>query len=402
MSMENVKYIRDPLYGNIKVEGLFLELIETPEVQRLLGVKQLGCTYLVYPGANHTRFEHSLGVFQVAKKMCQTLDQPFDIVCTAALLHDIGHGPFSHTLEYLMHRRTKKDHVELAIEMIQGNRKLHDVTESEICCEVLERNGVDAGEVSSILNGNAKIASSIIHGNLDADQMDYLMRDAFYTGVAYGVIDVDRIIQTMKVAGGTIVFEKKGVSSLESMLLARALMYSSVYLHKTVRIAELMLARAVERASTFDFSHMNDCELIAKLRDMGPFQQDMITRLKYRKLFKRAYVKGRDELQGKEKEMHVSKDEIHEIEDTLAHAVGLDSGYVIVDIPGGDILLSEPRIKKMDVEITVDGDIQPLHHFTPLVDALERREITEWAIMICCPEQYRYDVAREAERILFI
>jgi len=399
--MENVKYIRDPLYGNIKVDGILLDLIETPEMQRLLRIKQLGYTYLVYPGANHTRFEHSLGTFFVAKKMCDALNIDDEVVGIAALLHDVGHGPFSHTLEYLLHMGWGKDHVAITREMILGERVLQDCEHGTPVREVLDRYGVAAEEVTDVLDGKRGHISEMVHGHLDADQIDYLVRDAYYTGVAYGVIDVDRIIQTMKVHEGMVVFEKKGVSSLESMLVARALMYSAVYLHKTVRIAELMLSRAVERAPSFDFSQMTDCELIETLKDMGSYQKDMVLRLKYRNLFKRAFSKAREELLREKLELSVKRETAKEAEDEIAKRAGVPEGYVIVDIPGKDILLSEPRIKRMDVGVESNGEIIPLSRFTPLAHALQQREITEWAVMVCCPEKYRTEVARQAERVLF-
>ncbi len=399
--MENVKYIRDPLYGNIKVEGVALELIETPEMQRLLRIKQLGYTYLVYPGANHTRFEHSLGTFYVEKKMCDALGVDEEVACIAALLHDVGHGPFSHTLEYLLNLMWGKDHMAITREMILGKRTLQDCEHGTSIREVLERYGVSADEVVDVLGGKRGHISEMVHGHLDADQIDYLMRDAYYTGVAYGVIDVDRIIQTMKVHEGMVVFEKKGVSSLESMLVARALMYSAVYLHKTVRIAELMLSRAVERAPPFDFSQMTDCELTETLKGMGDYQKDMVLRLKYRNLFKRAFSRTREELRQEKRELSVKRETVKETEDEIAKRAGIPEGYVIVDIPGKDILLSEPRIRRMDVGVEGNGEIIPLSRFTPLANALQQREITEWAVMVCCPEKHRAEVARQTERVLF-
>ena len=399
--MENLKYIRDSLYGNIKVEGVFLELMETPELQRLHGIKQLGFTYLVYPGANHTRLEHSLGTCYIARKICKALGIDDLLVGVAALLHDVGHGPFSHTLEYLMHMRTGKDHVEITKEIINGQRLLQDYEYEKTIKDILEDYGINANEIIDILEGKKGYLSEIIHGALDADQIDYLMRDAYYTGVAYGIIDSDRLIQTMKIFNNDLVFERKGISALESMLVARALMYSSVYLHKTVRIAELMLIKAVELSPPFDFSQLTDCELIEKLKGMGEYQKDIVSRLKYRKLFKKAFAKSLEEMNEEEKAILAELNELKEIENEIAEKVGLREGYVIIDIPGKDILLSEPRIKKVDIKVLDNNEIKPLSHFTPLANALQMRGITEWAIMVCCPEKYRKEVAKYAQKIIF-
>ncbi|MEM2259152.1 MAG: HD domain-containing protein [Candidatus Thermoplasmatota archaeon] len=393
--MENIKFIRDSLYGNIKVEGVILELIETPEMQRLHGIKQLGFTYLVYPGANHTRFEHSLGTSFIANKICEALNIKNEEIVIASLLHDIGHGPFSHTLENILYERTGKNHIDIGKEIILGKRIL---SENKSVSEVLEKYGIDKKEIVEILDGK-KEYSEIIHGSLDADQIDYLMRDAYYTGVAYGIIDSDRLIQTMKLYKGKIVFEKKGISALESLLVARALMYSSVYLHKTVRIAELMLVKAIKKID-FDFSLLNDCELIEKLKNSGEYQKDIVSRLKYRKLFKKAFAKSFDELNEKEREI-LAEIDVSDVEEEIARKVGIDDGYVIVDIPGKDILLSEPRIRKIDIKIIDDGKIKNLGELTPLANALQMRGITDWAIMVSCPEEYRSEVEKYSNKIIF-
>lgn len=400
--MSGQKAIRDSVHGNINLKGLILELMSLPEMQRLHSIRQLGFTYLVYPGANHTRLEHSLGTYYVASCMADAIglrEEEKKEVAAAAFLHDVGHGPFSHTLEYLMHERGGKDHVGITKEMIAGRRRLEDSGQGDGIKEVLERHGIEAERINSILSGRSGYLSEIIHGSIDADQIDYLLRDAHYTGVAYGVIDFDRLVQTIKVHDGHVVVERKGVSAIESMLVARSLMYSAVYLHKTVRIAELMIIRAVGRAEPFDFSQMVDGELMEYLKDAGSFQRDMALRLKYRKLFKRAYVRAISELKKEEKE-RLAEIRAREAEDEIADRAGLEEGYVIVDAPGRDILLSEPRLKKMDVKI-LDSEIRPLSEYTPLANALQMRGVTDWGIMVCCPEEAKERVAKIAEKVLW-
>ena len=394
------KIIRDSIHGNIEVKGLFLELMELPELQRLHNIRQLGFTYLVYPGANHTRLEHSLGTCFVARRMADMLDIESPAFIASALLHDIGHPPFSHTLEYILHKRIGKNHVEITAEIITGRKRIVKY-EGESIPEVLSKYGIDANEIASILYGKKGYLSEMIHGPIDADQIDYLMRDAYYTGVAYGVIDAQRLLQTLRIHEGQVVVDKKGLSALESMMVARALMYSSVYLHKTVRIAELMLVRAVESAPPFDFLYMTDGQLMEYLKQMGGFQKDIMLRLTYRKLFKRAYAKDFSALTAKEKEHIAEIEDVRGIEKEIAKKVGLDEGYVIVDIPGRDILISEPRLQKLDVNIYDNGEIKPLGEYTPLANALQMRGITEWAIMVCCPEEAREKVAKVAEKVLW-
>ncbi len=400
--MSREKTIRDSVHGNISLDNLALELMSLPELQRLHGIRQLGFTYLVYPGANHTRLEHSLGTYHVARRMADSVElgrEERDMVAAAAFLHDIGHGPFSHTLEYLLHERTGKDHVEITREMVAGRRRLADSGGGESIKEVLGNFGIDADDIVSILDGSMGYLSEMIHGSIDADQIDYLLRDAHYTGVAYGVIDFDRLMQTIRLHDSHIVVEKKGISAIESMLVARSLMYSAVYLHKTVRIAELMLMRAVKRAEPFDFSQMVDGELVEHLKHMGDLQRDIALRLKYRRLFKRAYVKTLSEMKTEEKE-YLAEIKAEEMEDEIARKAGLDEGYVIVDAPGRDILLSEPRLKKMDVKI-LDNGIKSLSSYTPLANALQMRGVTDWGIMVCCPEESKKKVAEAAEKVLW-
>lgn len=402
--------VRDSVHGNIKLEGIFLELMESPEFQRLHGIKQLGFTNLVYPGANHTRLEHSLGTCHIAKKMADSLNLPIDekeLVAVAALLHDIGHGPFSHTLEYLMHQRQGIDHVGMAEKMINGETSLGF---GESIREILEKYGLDSGEIIGLISGKGKNKNKkskkylreMIHGAIDADQLDYLLRDAHYTGVAYGVIDLDRFIQTLIIRDGLAV-ESKGISAVESFLVARALMYSSVYLHKTVRIAELMLARAVERFPNFDFSLMDDCQLMEKLEQMGGLQEEMAMRLKYRKLFKKAYSKRISDLSMEQRVSlaEMKLDERKDKEDELARKCGMKEGEVIIDIPGRELFISEPRINKTDVKILDDGNLKPLSNFTPLANALQMRGVIDWVIMVCTTERKREKVAKEAEKVIF-
>jgi len=404
---ENFKIIRDSIHGNIKIKGIFLELMALPEMQRLQWIKQLGFTHLVYPGANHTRLEHSLGTFCVAKKMAEALElNPTDtnVVSIAGLLHDIGHGPFSHTLEYLLHQRLNQDHKKLTQEMILGKIHLTDVNDGPTIKEVLEKHGIDPKDIVDIIHGKShdNYLSQIINGAIDADQIDYLLRDAYYTGVAYGIIDIDRLMQTLTLHKNKLVIKRKGVSAIENMFVARALMYSSVYLHKTVRISELMLARAVERAPDFAFSHMIDSELMEKLKGLEGFQKDVILRLKYRKLFKKAYMKPSSEIKDHEKNrlIEVGKNVV-KVEDNFATSIGLKKGYIIIDVPMRELYLSEPRLEQNTIGVLNDKKIEDLSCFTPFPQALQTRATTDWAVMACTTDTDAEKVAQEAERYIF-
>ncbi|MCK4444370.1 MAG: HD domain-containing protein, partial [Thermoplasmata archaeon] len=304
--MSEFKVIHDSIYGAMRVEPLELDLMETLEMQRLNGIKQLGLSYLVFPGANHTRIEHSLGVSHLAKRVGHTLsleDSEKDLLVSAGLLHDVGHGPFSHTLETTLEQSIGMNHVDLTKKIIVGDEDSIDDDERKAfpnvsrIPEVLEGHGVNPEEVAELVATTSPTQTSalstdsgqrffnekryltqLINSPIDIDQIDYLLRDAYYTGVAHGIIDVDRLIQTLAIHHNDLVVDSKGLSALEGTFVARALMFSSVYFHKTVRIAELMLARAVEGWDDFDstaIQRMVDAELMSSLIKNGGFQRDI-------------------------------------------------------------------------------------------------------------------------------
>ncbi len=263
--MADHKIVHDSVHGSIRLDGVFLSLLEVPELQRLHSIHQLGLAYLVYPGANHTRFEHSLGTFAVARRICSSLQMDPNearLVQCAAFLHDVGHLPYSHTLEFVLHERFGIDHEDVSRRLIRGEETVLTPSDRRILGryssipEVLERHGIDPIEVASLLGGKAppsgpqktltktkgqthfnakRYMSQIINGPVDSDQLDYLKRDAHYTGVAFGVIDLDRLFGTLQIFNGDLVVERGGLSAIEGMLVARALMFSSVYFHKTVQ-----------------------------------------------------------------------------------------------------------------------------------------------------------------------
>jgi len=285
--VEPHKIVRDPIHGDIKITGCLVDLLETPEVQRLHNIKQLGFAHLVFPGAHHTRFEHSLGSSMIASQLGDILglkEVDRTLLTCAAQLHDIGHGPFSHTLESILLQRFGVDHVDLTEKLILGKYQVFEENEkifvtSASVHEVLEAHEVSVKEICAIIRGKPskkQYLGQLLNSTIDVDQLDYLMRDAYYTGVAYGLIDLQRLLRTMMIHKGNLAMMRKGVSVVENILMARALMYSSVYFHKTVRIPELMLSRALEEipdAEPFEFFRMTDAEIMVSLKTMGQFQR---------------------------------------------------------------------------------------------------------------------------------
>ncbi len=240
--MKSQKILNDPVYGFITIPSeLIFEIIDHPYFQRLRRIKQLGLTDFVYPGALHTRFHHALGAMHLMHvtldhlrtKGIEISDEEFEATLIAILLHDIGHGPFSHALEYSLLRSIPHEKLSiLIIEML--NRELGgrlDLT-LKIFKNQYER----------------KFFHQLVSSQLDIDRLDYLQRDCFFTGVSEGTIGADRIIKMMDVKNDRIVIEEKGIYSIENFLSARRLMYWQVYLHKTTVCAEKMLINLIQRA----------------------------------------------------------------------------------------------------------------------------------------------------------
>jgi len=412
------KNIRDSIHGDIKLDGMFLDLLETPELQRLYNIKQLGLAHLVFPGAHHTRFEHSLGTYHMASRASDILGfekNDKELVECAALLHDIGHGPFSHTLEALLRDSLNVDHVDLTEKLLFGeyvifNEREADFFPFQCVAEILDNYNVDKKTVTNIIIGDIKnktYLSQLLNSAIDVDQLDYLIRDAYYTGVAYGMIDVDRFLQTLTLFDNNLVVKRKGVSVVENILMARILMYSSIYFHKTVRIAELMLSKAIElipNVEPFDFFKMTDSELIYELNKKDRFQQKIATCLKYRKLFKQVYSADHSNLTEEEKNIVKKLDNLElrrnkEIE--FEEKLDIKPGHVIIDVPYTEIHLSEPRIDQTDIKILEGGNLKTLDEFTPIANAIRNKSIPDWMIMIITDDKHRSVVAENAVKILF-
>jgi len=236
------KLINDPIYGFITIPSeLVFEIIEHIDFQRLRRIKQLGLTELVYPGAIHTRFHHALGAMHLMKTALDTLrskgnfiyDSEYEAALIAILLHDIGHGPFSHTLEKILLKR---------------------VTHEQLSILIMERLNNDFdGKLDFALQVfkneyPRKFLNQLVSSQLDIDRLDYLRRDSFFTGVQEGTIGSERIIKMLNIVDDELVVEEKGIYSIENFLSARRLMYWQVYLHKTTVCAEKMLIKVIERA----------------------------------------------------------------------------------------------------------------------------------------------------------
>ncbi|MFQ5907377.1 MAG: HD domain-containing protein [Thermoplasmata archaeon] len=426
------KTVSDAVHGSIAIEGVALDLLESLELQRLNGIRQLGLTYLVFPGANHTRLEHVLGAHHVAGEIARSLSLPeaeATLVSAAALLHDLGHGPFSHTLERVLAEATGLDHMEVTKRIIRGEQD--SVPEEErgslpaaaTVADILQTWGVSREEVADLITGRDPVTGlfafeleespptnpylhQIMHGTLDADQIDFLLRDAFYTGVAHGIIDLPRLLSTFRLTDGQLAIDRKGLSAVEGTLVARGLMYTSVYFHKTVRIAETMLARAVEMAASTpeEVFLMNDAELTAWLLAQEGHPRETALRLKYRKLYKRVLTREAGDLSPDEKARLVELAEPErrrQAEEAIARRGGLSPGKVIIDIPAPEILLTEPRISRVDLGVVEDGRVRPFRKVSSLARALRVRETVDWAVMVAADPVHAAEVQKVAPKVLF-
>ncbi|MFT3737588.1 MAG: HD domain-containing protein [Breznakibacter sp.] len=250
-TLNKKKIVNDPVHGFISIPSEFVyDLMETDWFQRLRRIKQLGLTYLVYPGATHTRFQHALGAMFLMENAVSVLRskghaisiQEEEAALAAILLHDIGHGPFSHVLENTLVENVS--HEVLSKLIIKGlNHQMHGAL----------------GMALDIFTDQypKKFLHQLVSGQLDMDRLDYLKRDSFFTGVSEGVISSDRIIKMLDVSNDKLVVEVKGIYSIEKFLIARRLMYWQVYLHKTVLVAESQLVKILKRARKLSQNGVN-------------------------------------------------------------------------------------------------------------------------------------------------
>jgi HD superfamily phosphohydrolase len=339
--------IRDPLWDNIRLDRAALRALDTPAVQRLRYVRQVGHSFLVYPGATHTRFEHALGAYHLTRRAIAALDEVGELpaaleedciaVRMAALLHDIGHYPFSHALE----EAGFPSHETL------GVQKLSEGELGECLIEIggnafpVRIGALIGGKSSSPLQG-------LISGTIDLDKVDYLSRDARMCGVPYGTVDVDRLLSSLtlvEVSQGhwEVGIQEKGISALESLLFAKYQMYRNVYWHHAVRSATCMFKRAVREAvrrgtvTAEGIAESTDDGLMELLiRDHNPLARS----IRARRLHKRALDLPASEAPGDVQPWVADDPDLLErVEDTIAEQVGLVPGSLLIDFPARSAML---------------------------------------------------------------
>ncbi len=239
--MEKIAYVYDELHGYVKLAGVFSDIVSTRVFQRLRRIRQLPFAWYVYPGATHTRFSHSLGSMYIAGLIAQRLSEEgfmtkddVLLVKVSALLHDIAHAPYSHSLEPLLMELWGREWGDLVEAVVTQDPELN---------EVMRKHGIDANEVVSILRGKSgsSLLNDMVSSDIDVDRLDYLPRDAYHTGVAYGRIDLHRLVSFLSPGSSGIVVPLKALNALESFYVARLHMYKAVYYHKTITGYQILL-----------------------------------------------------------------------------------------------------------------------------------------------------------------
>jgi HD superfamily phosphohydrolase len=363
MTRPDPDVIRDPLWDNIRLDAAALAVLDTPPVQRLRYIRQLGHAFLVYPGATHTRFEHALGAYHLTCRALGSLADRGELddvpegerlaVRLAALLHDIGHYPFSHALE----EAGFPSHEAQGVSLLPGG-ELGAVLRSIGGEGLAERIGaLIRGRSSSPLQG-------LISGSLDLDKIDYLSRDARMCGVPYGTVDVDRLLAAITVVDGVDRCEmgvhEKGVSALESLLFAKYQMYRNVYWHHAVRSATCMFKRAARAAVLAGVLEMHD---VAGLTDdafmeilMQHDPMGLARAVRERRLYKRLWDIPASDVQAASAEwLDGDAETLEAVEDALAREAGLAPGELLLDFP------SRPSMLSVDLPLRLrDGGVERL------------------------------------------
>jgi len=380
--------IKDSVHDHISVAGVARDLLDTPPVQRLRRVSQLGTAVLVYPSANHTRFEHSLGVYHLADRALGHLGvegQQAERVRAAALLHDVGHGPYSHNVEGVIARHTGRYHDEVAALLTEGP-----------VARVLSEHGINPDRIADLVAGEGKFGQ-LVSGELDVDRMDYLVRDAHHTGVPYGTIDHERLVRELRYVDGELVLDEGNVQTAESLLLARALMNPTVYQHHVARIAKTMLRRATERLlaetdlDAGTLARMDDPALRVALRDCKA-TAGYARRLDERALYKRAVWAEMEAVP--DALLAADHEAVRQYERDVADEANVDPDEVILDVP------AEPRMPESGTRVVVNDEVRSLSEQSTLVSALRAAQRDQWRLGVYAPEDLSERVGNAAIRAL--
>ena len=367
------KFIRDSVYGDIRLNEFEVRIMDMPQFQRLRRIKQLGLISLIYPGATHTRFEHCVGTMNLGSKLAEELgltNDEIELIRASGLLHDIGHGPFSHVSEGVL----SFPHEELT-KYVVTETSMRDLLEEKF----------DVNEIVDIVNGKGDLGP-IVSGELDVDRMDYLLRDSHNTGVTYGKIDYERLISNLKLED-ELILDIKGVQAAEGALVSRYFMYPSVYQHHTTRIVNSMFRRALKRTiddgtiNENDIYRYDDSDIIATFRHSdNEYVSDIMSRLDNRIIPKRVKTIRLDNFKMPEKMYKIESKELRKAEEEIAEDYGLNKDYVFINIA------EYPRFDEMKTQVNVDGKLYPLTEISNIIGALSKARFNIPDISVYVPE----------------
>ena len=382
-----MRRVRDSIHDYIDLDELESSLVDTEPYQRLRWIKQLGSANLVYPGANHTRLEHSIGVSHLAKQMAIQSEVPDDeihLVSIAGLLHDLGHSPYSHLADELPFG---KDHVEVT----------QDIVNDSQISDIFHKHGIETNEICDLIKGNHKYGS-LISGDIDGDRLDYLIRDSHYTGVKTGV-DTGRLITKMSFSNNELVIGESSLPVVETFLTSRSIMFPTVYFHPFSRGAELMLARATKSAingshfSYDEFISYTDHKFLSELNLAGGLSKKLVNNFEKRHIIKRAVSITKD----KTEEMGITKSDIEALETSIANKLDIDSSEIFMDLPPLKV------VPAMKVKILKeDGTLDYASNMSTITKSLYEAQFDHWRCRIYGPSKLSDQVSKIAEQELGI
>ena len=389
-----MKHIKDPIHGYIDMPDEELSIINNSQFQRLRRIKQLGFSSVVYPSATHTRFSHSLGVMKLGHDLAESAGLSkgeIRLNQVAGLLHDIGHLPFSHTLESLLHKMTGLTHEDLSCKYID---------------EINEDNStdfpVDHNKVKDIIRGDYQNIN-IICNEIDADRIDYLIRDSHHTGIKLGDIEKDTLIKFAETINGKLGFNHKSLGSVEHLLDSRMQMGRSVYSHDTVNITETMLERAVEKYiknssnDMMDIVGLYDSQLSSQLLESNVVAaSDLFERIQNRNLYKTAYYNTLDNL---------SRDEIEKLIDKLSNVTEHESNIAdMANMRDHEVLISLPRhgeISEFKTPIkTPSGKVKKLENTSPKPESLRKSQLINSNLHIFTKPEHKNKIKKASNDYL--
>jgi uncharacterized protein len=385
-----MKKILDPIHSYIELNKNELKILDHPLMQRLRNIKQLAFSHYVYPSAQHSRFEHSLGVFHLATKISKNLNlnqKDTNNLKIASLLHDIGHGPFSHITESI----TGINHEIIGTKIIEH-------TEIK---DILKDNNYNIKKINNYITGKGEMAQ-ILNGSIDIDKMDYLARDSYFTGVSYGTINIDMIINSSKIYKNQLTYKEKTKLTIEKLLTTRYFMYPTVYMHHTSLIVEEMIKKAINLAikdneiDKYEILYHTDNSILNLLKNSKNNKiKELTKKIIKRDLYKTAYILNSIEL-GKEiftKNHQKLNNNKEEIEEEIANKLNIEKEKIILHIP------KLPKSKEIETKIITDkNEIYPIKNKSYISNALNNSVWENTSIKVLTTKNKKkitYEIAKK-------